>query len=169
VSEQYIGEIRLVSFNFPPKGWALCNGQLLPIAQNQALFSLLGTMYGGNGQTTFALPNLQGRTPLHADGNITQGQNGGVAAVTLLASQIPAHSHSLNGTGDFANANVPGGALLAAKPRAGITRYAASGSDAAMATGSLANAGGNQAHENMQPFLVMNYVIALQGIFPSRN
>lgn len=171
MSDQFLGEIKLMSFGFAPRGWAQCNGQILPISQNQALFSLLGTTYGGNGVSTFALPDLRGRTPLHtgAGSGISLGQIAGQQAVTLTSGQLPSHTHTLTATGDFANASVPGGALPAAKPRGGISRYAPTGSQTVMAPTSLAGAGGNQPHPNMQPFAVLNWCIALQGIFPSRN
>ncbi len=169
MSNPYLGEVRLMSFQFAPKGWALCNGQLLPINQNQALFALLGTMYGGDGRVTFALPNLQSRTPMHFSGNIPQGSSGGQGTVQLTAAQMPAHNHVLEGSSDFANANVPGLALPAAKPRGGLNRYAPPATPTAMDASSIAAAGGSQPHENMQPYLVLSHVIALQGIFPSRN
>lgn len=170
MSEPFLGEIRLVSFNYAPRGWALCNGQLLSINQNQALFSLLGTFYGGNGTQNFALPNLQGRTPLHAGAVNVQGQAGGAASVTLGLSQLPAHTHSLSGSSDFANASAPGLAVPGARARGTPPHYTAAGrSNTSMATGSLLQAGSSQPHDNMQPYLVMNHVIALQGIFPSRN
>lgn len=169
MSNPFLGELKLTAFGFPPKGWAFCNGQLLPINQNQALFSLLGTTYGGNGQTTFALPDLRGRTPVHAGADVSLGERAGAEAVALGTSQLPPHNHGLNGASDLANASVPGGALPAGKPRGGINRYAPAGSDTVMAPTSVTQAGGSQAHNNMQPYLVMNWVIALQGIFPSRN
>ncbi len=169
MSDQFLGELKLLSFGFPPKGWALCNGQILPINQNQALFSLLGTTYGGDGRTTFALPDLRGRTPLHVGGGVNLGDKTGQEGVTLTAGQLPVHTHSLTATNDLANASVPGGAVPAAKPRGGINRYAPAGNDALMGPTSLASVGGSQPHPNMQPFTVLNWVIALQGIFPSRN
>ena len=169
MSDQFLGELKLLSFGFPPKGWALCNGQILPINQNQALFSLLGTTHGGDGRTTFALPDLRGRTPLHVGGGVNLGDKTGQEGVTLTAGQLPAHTHSLTATNDLANASVPGGAVPAAKPRGGINRYAPAGNDALMGPTSLASVGGSQPHPNMQPFTVLNWVIALQGIFPSRN
>ena len=166
----YLGELRLVSFNFAPRGWALCNGQLMAINQNQALFALLGTFYGGNGTTTFALPNLQGRSPMHMGAGYVLGQMGGEAAHTLTLSELPAHLHTLYGVSDIANANAPGGALPAAKGRGGLTQYGSpGGSEVPMAPSSVAQVGGGQPHENMPPYLVMNMVIALQGIFPSQN
>jgi microcystin-dependent protein len=169
MSEAFLGEIRLVAFDYAPKFWAQCNGQLLPINQNQALFSLLGTTYGGNGQTSFALPDLRGRAPMHFKGTeLYQGSREGAESVTLTQAQLPAHSHALAASGDIANASVPGGALPAARPRGGINRYAPT-ADVSLASGSIAPTGGSQPHTNMQPFLTMNYVIALSGIFPSRN
>lgn len=170
MSTPFLGELKLVSFAFAPKGWALCNGQVMSIQQNQALFSLLGTTYGGNGQTTFGLPDLRSRTALHTDfAGIPLGTLAGVENVTLTPSQLPAHNHPLTATGDLANASAPGNALPAGKPRGGIDRYGTSGtSNVTMSPGSVASAG-NQPHPNMQPYLVMNWVIALGGIFPSRN
>ncbi len=167
----YLGEIKLVSFSFPPKGWALCNGQLLSINQNQALFSLLGTTYGGDGIQTFALPNLQNRVPISFGqgsglGNYGLGQPGGEAAHTMTLNEWPSHSHTLNGTRVDANAAAPAGAL----PAADTAAYSAAGPDGAMAAATMAApSGSGQPHENRQPFLVLNYVIALQGIFPSQN
>lgn len=173
MSEPFLGELRLMSFNYAPRGWAFCDGQLLAIAQNQALFALLGTTYGGNGQTTFALPDLRGRAPMHAGpssaGNVALGERGGAESVTLTAGQLPIHTHTLAASSDLANASVPGNALPAAKPRGGMNRYAAPGSETLMAPSSLAPAGGSQPHPNMQPFTVLTWAIALQGIFPSRD
>ena len=170
MSEPFLGEIRAFGFNFAPRGWASCNGQLLPINQNQALFALLGTIYGGNGQTTFALPDLRGRVPINqgqSSGASTYslGQAIGVENVTLLVSQIPAHTHRLNASPDNATTTDPGNNLLAVARSA---TYASSGS-AAMNPGAIAITGGSQPHENRQPYLTVNYCIALQGIFPSRN
>jgi microcystin-dependent protein len=169
MADAFLGELRLVSFGYPPKGWALCNGQTLPINQNQALFALLGTTYGGNGQTTFALPDLRGRAPMHSSTTLLLGEKAGQEMVTLTAGQMPAHTHALNGTSDLANASVPSGALPAAKGRGGINRYAPAGSDTVMGSSALATAGNGQPHPNMQPYTVLNWVIAMQGIFPSRN
>jgi microcystin-dependent protein len=170
MSSPFLAEIRTTSFNFPPKGWAMCNGQILAINTNQALFSLLGTTYGGNGVTNFALPNLQGRAPVHFGGATQQGQAAGEAAHTLSAAEMPAHSHRLQAASDFANANVPGNAVPAAKPRGGRDIYAPAGSPAAaLNANAVGGSGGNQPHDNMQPYLALNFIIALQGIFPSRN
>jgi len=169
MSEQFLGELRLMSFSFPPKGWALCHGQTLSIQQNQALFSLLGTTYGGNGQTTFMLPDLRGRAPLHTSDALPLGTRGGQEAVTLSTSQIPAHTHPLVATSDIANASVPGGAVPAAKGRGGSNRYAPAGNDTVMEAGTVAANAGGQPHPNMQPFEVLSWAIALVGIFPSRD
>jgi microcystin-dependent protein len=169
MSEPFLGELKLVSFNFPPKGWAMCNGQLMPINQNQALFSLLGTTYGGDGRVTFALPDLQGRAPLHQGGGVVLGQSAGAETVTLNSSQLPTHTHTLAASADIANASVPGGALPAAKPRGGMNRYAPVGSDTVMGASSLNSIGGSQPHSNMQPYMVLMWIVALQGIFPTQN
>ncbi|KQW46368.1 MULTISPECIES: phage tail protein [unclassified Roseateles] len=169
MSDPFLGELKLMSFVYPPKGWALCNGQLLPIAQNQALFALLGTTYGGDGRVNFALPDLRGRAPLHHGAGVSLGDKAGQEAVTLTAGELPTHGHALTATNDLANASVPGGAVPAAKPRGGINRYGPAGSDSVMGSSSLASTGGNQPHPNMQPFTALSWVIALQGIFPSRN
>ena len=168
MSDQFIGEIKLISFNFPPRGWALCNGQLLPINQNQALFSILGTTYGGDGRTNFALPDLRGRAPVHAGGGTTNlGERGGEESHTLTFAELPAHGH-MRASADQATSASPAGLALAAKPRRGVNRYTAPGSPVQINDGGVP-VGGSQPHPNLQPFLVMSYVIALQGIFPSRN
>jgi microcystin-dependent protein len=154
-----------VSFNFAPKGWALCNGQLLPINQNQALFSLLGTTYGGNGQTNFALPNLQGRVPNHFGSSFTLGEQGGETAHTLNISELPSHTHTPTGNDtDPPTASGAGGNLWGH-----VTGYYAASSNAAMNPAGVGNTGGSQPHENMSPYLALNFIIALQGIFPSQN
>jgi microcystin-dependent protein len=164
--DPFLSEIRLMSFNFPPKGWALCNGQFLPIAQNQPLFSLLGTTYGGNGQTTFQLPDLRGRVPLHFGSGFTLGQVGGQEAHTLVPAEMPTHTHALNaGTGD-GTLIIPGGALLARTP---ANPYADPGNLAVMTPASVTSVGGSQPHENRQPYLTLSFCIALQGIFPSQT
>lgn len=171
MSDQYIGQISTTAFGFAPRGWALCNGQLLPIGQNQALFSLLGTQFGGNGQTNFALPDLRGRVPMHTSSSIPLGQAVGAAAVALQATQMPVHGHALNTSTDLANASVPGGAVPAARPRAGPVVYATAGSTPAVTlhADSVSDTGGMQPHDNMQPSLGLNFIIALQGFFPSRD
>jgi microcystin-dependent protein len=168
MSDPFLAEIKLVSFAFAPKGWALCNGQLLAINQNQALFALLGTTYGGDGRTNFALPNLRGRVPVHANsGNTTLGESGGQEFHTLTLAEIPAHTH-LQGSVNQATSGVPTGQVLAAKPRRGVNVYASPPANLQIIDGPAASAGGSQPHENRQPFLTLNFVIALQGIFPSR-
>lgn len=166
MGEPFMGELKIMSFNFAPKGWALCNGQLLQISQNQALFSLLGTTYGGNGQTTFALPNLQGRVPLHMGNGFTQGQTGGEIAHTLTIAELPAHIHQLVGTSSDGTQLVPVGNLLA--KNANFAYHSASDLTP-MAAGSIGDTGGSQPHLNMMPSLALTFCIALQGIFPSRN
>jgi microcystin-dependent protein len=168
VAEPFLAEIRILSFSFPPKGWALCNGQLLPINQNQALFSLLGSTYGGDGEVNFALPDLRGRTPVHVGSGLTLGLRGGSEAVTLTAASLPTHSHELMASAEVADSTDPASRVLAKKPRFGADVYAAPpGTPTSLASGSLAPAGGSQAHTNLQPFLTLSFAIALQGIFPS--
>ena len=167
MAEPFLSEIRLMSFGFPPKGWALCNGQLLPINQNQALFSLLGTTYGGNGTTTFGLPDLQGRVPIHMGSGHTLGERGGEQAHTLSIAELPAHTHTLNGTSNTGNLIIAAGNLLGTSPS---QMYQAPDNNLTpMNPASIANVGGSQAHPNMQPFLTLNFSIALQGIFPTQN
>jgi microcystin-dependent protein len=181
--EPFIGELLLVSFNFPPKGWAFCDGQLLPINQNQALFSLLGTTYGGNGQTNFALPDLRGRVPIHFGNGHIQGEKAGSETVILNVSQLPSHVHAMRGdttidpsTAPASSFNVPAanrsfGRSLGV-PSQGAP-FAENIYDSAVPSGTVAmnmtSVGGSQPHENRQPYLAMNWVISLQGIFPSQN
>jgi microcystin-dependent protein len=160
----YLGEIRIFSFNFAPKGWAMCNGQAMAINQNQALFSILGTTYGGNGTTTFNLPNLQGRMPVHAGNGINLGQFGGEAAHTLTIAELPAHTHQALGSSTPANLGNPTGNLWAA----GNAAYNPT-PNTTMNPACIPNAGGSQPHDNMSPYLVLTICIALQGIFPSQN
>jgi microcystin-dependent protein len=173
MAEPFIAEVRMMSFNFPPKGWAFCNGQLMPINQNQALFSLLGTTYGGDGRLTFGLPNLQGRVPIHfgGQGNHLLGEAGGEQSHTLSINEMPMHIHVSNATntvGDSVNPSPQaGGNVLAADP--GNAYSASLQSLTPLNAGTIANVGGSQAHPNMQPFLTINFSIALQGIFPSQN
>lgn len=167
MAEPFLSEIRIMSFVFAPKGWALCNGQLLPINQNQALFSLLGTTFGGDGRVNFALPDLRARAPIHVGSGHTLGERGGEQAHTLSIAEIPTHTHVLSGTSNNASQPIPTANLLArqapANPYAGATALAA------MNPVSVATVGGSQAHLNMQPFLTLSFCIALQGIFPSPN
>lgn len=166
MAEPFLSEIRLMSFVFAPKGWALCNGQLLPINQNQALFSLLGTTFGGDGRVNFALPDMRGRVPMHVGSGHTLGERGGEQAHTLSIGELPAHTHVLSATskvGDVTPA-MPVGNLFAVPA---LPFYGPPNNFTAMAPGTLANVGGSQAHLNMQPFLTLSFCIALQGIFPS--
>jgi microcystin-dependent protein len=165
MSEPYLSEIKIISWNYPPRNWAFCNGQLLPINQNQALFSLLGTTYGGNGQTTFALPNLQGRVPIHMGEGHTLGEAGGEESHTLAISELPTHVHPMNVGSGNATTNAPAGALLASSSNA----YQTPGNLLAVNPATVSNVGSSQAHTNLQPYLVLNFCIALAGIFPSRN
>lgn len=171
MAEAFVGEIRMLACNFPPRGWAFCNGQLLPISQNTALFSLLGTMYGGDGRSTFALPNLQaacaigqGQGPGLTDRVV--GESGGSATVSLLPTQIPAHAHTLMASSS-ALTNDPSGASLA-NVASGASAYRIPGATTSMAAEALSPAGGSQPHNNRPPYLALNFCIALQGIFPPR-
>jgi microcystin-dependent protein len=166
VSEPFLGEIKMISWGFAPKGWAFCNGQFLPINQNQALFSLLGTTYGGDGRVTFALPDLRGRAPYHVGQGMVEGERAGEEAHTLTLSELPQHNHIPNGS------NVSGTLLTPANNTWGVTTqnpYASTNPDSAMDPATIGNKGGSQAHNNMQPYLVINFIIALIGIFPSRS
>lgn len=165
----FIGEIRPFAFDFPPRGWAACNGQLLAINQNQALFSILGTTYGGNGTTNFALPNLQGRAPVHAPGASNLGEAGGTEAVTLTQAHLPAHAHGVMASADLAASTSPSGNVMGAKGRGGATVYAAGTNLTPLMPGAVGLAGQSGPHENMQPSLTVNFCIALFGVFPSRN
>jgi microcystin-dependent protein len=175
MAEPFLAEIRMMSFQFAPKGWALCNGQLLPINQHQALFSLLGTTFGGDGRVNFALPDMRARTPIHVGSGHTLGEGGGQQAHTLSLAEIPTHTHVFNVSSAIAssatvNNNVPARVQVdvpAGKPSENI--YGDPASLVAMNAGSLANTGGSQAHLNMQPFLTISFCIALQGLFPSPN
>jgi microcystin-dependent protein len=169
MSTPFLGEVKMISFNFAPKGWALCNGQLLPINQNQALFSLLGTTYGGDGRVNFALPNLQGRTPVHLGNGLVQGEMAGEVNHTLNTSEMPAHNHTAVSK-DFANTTNPVANMLGAKGgRFGANIYAPATDLTPLHPLTVDSVGGNQPHNNMQPSLVLNFVMALQGIFPSQN
>jgi len=165
MAEPFLAEVRMVGFDYAPRGWAFCDGQIMPINQNQALFSLLGTMYGGDGRTTFALPDLRGRTPIHLGLGYSQGQRGGSENVALGVSELPAHRHAYRATCDDASTTSPDGTKLA--PTA-VQSYRASGELGALHAAAVGNRGGSQAHNNMQPYLTLTFIIALQGIFPSR-
>jgi microcystin-dependent protein len=166
MSEPFLSEIKLVSFNFPPKGWALCNGQFLPINQNQALFALLGTTYGGNGQTTFALPNLRGRVPIHMGSGHALGEAAGSTAVTVNIQQLPTHTHFVQATNNASTADDPTSNVFG---QAGANLYTGFASPTAMGAAMVTSTGGSQPHNNMMPYLTLNFIIALQGIFPSQN
>jgi microcystin-dependent protein len=173
MADQFLGEVRIFPFNFPPNGWAFCNGQLLPINQNTALFSLLGTQFGGDGQTTFALPNLQGNVPLDfgQGAGLTpynMGDVGGTPAVTLLTSEMPAHNHSAHCNSSLGNKPKPSGNYWASDAAGILSEYAAAPDGSQMSPQAIRVAGGSQPHNNMQPYLVLNFCIALQGIFPAR-
>jgi microcystin-dependent protein len=168
MSEPFLGEIRIFGFNFAPRGWAFCNGQILSIAQNTALFSLLGTTYGGNGQTTFALPNLQSRVPVHFGqgpglSSYALGQQAGTESVTLLVTQLPQHNHTVGASTQSDITGNPTGNVPAGGASYDTT------ANAAMSSTMIGQTGGNQPHENLQPYLALNFCIALAGIFPSRN
>jgi microcystin-dependent protein len=165
MSEPFLAEVKIISWNFPPKGWTFCNGQLLPINQNQALFSILGTTYGGDGRTTFGLPNLQGRMPVHVGNGISLGERGGETSHTLNISELPAHTHTPVGTSNTATDPSPAGNLW---PKDSNNPFSPS-PNSAMSPACILPTGGSQPHENMSPYLVLNFIIALQGIFPSQN
>lgn len=170
MAEPFLSEIRIMSFSYAPRGWALCNGQLLPINQNQALFSLLGTTFGGNGQTNFALPDLRGRTPIHVGSGHTLGEQGGEQAHTLSITELPQHVHALNATTTQATnaTNGPAPTRMLAQSNFSFL-YGGATNLIAMAPNAISNVGGSQAHLNMEPFLTLTFAIALQGIFPSPN
>lgn len=165
MSDPFLGEIKVISFNFPPKGWAFCNGQLLQINQNQALFSILGTTYGGDGRVTFALPNFQSRLPVHQGQGFILGEQGGEAVHTLTINEMPAHNHPGMGAAT-ANGASPNGTVWA--PADGALEYFPS-PNTTMSPAAIGNVGGSQPHQNEAPYLVLNFIIALQGIFPSQN
>ncbi len=166
MAEPFLSEIRIMSFGYAPKGWAQCNGQFMPINQNQALFSLLGTTFGGNGQTTFALPNLRGRAPIHVGSGHTLGENAGEEAHTLSVAELPTHTHVAMASTTDGNTPLPTNNVLASTPS---QIYGPPANLTSLTPGSVANVGGSQAHLNMQPFLTLNFCIALIGIFPSPN
>jgi microcystin-dependent protein len=169
MSEPFLAEIKIVGFNFAPRGFAFCDGQLLQISQNEALFALLGTIYGGDGRTTFGLPDLRGRTPIHVNPDHGLGQRSGAETHALTTQETPGHSHSLSGTSDDADVQGPAGALFAKPPGKVGKPYGSPTAPVPMAAQAVSSTGGGVPHDNMQPYLTLNFVIALVGIFPSRN
>lgn len=169
MAEPFLAEIRIFGFNFPPRNWAFCDGQILPINQNQSLYSLLGTIYGGDGRTTFALPDLRGRSPIHRDSTISLGARSGEESHALTTSEVPPHTHTLRGSNQDASDTNPDGNVLAdVQNVSGVEQYIQNG-DTAMNAGNIAPAGAGEGHDNMQPYLVLSFAIAIMGTFPSRN
>jgi microcystin-dependent protein len=172
MSEPFVGEIRMFAGNFAPRGWAFCDGQLLAVSQNDALFSLLGTIYGGDGRTTFGLPEMRGRIPVHAGqgpglSNRRLGDKSGTEEVTVTVSQLPPHTHSMNASTAAGTENSPGGEFLGASPNTRIFRPATP--DRTLNAASISSVGGSQSHSNLMPFLCIHFIIALVGIYPSRH
>jgi microcystin-dependent protein len=167
VAQPYVGEIRMFAGTFAPSGWMFCEGQLLPISQYDTLFNLIGTTYGGDGQSTFALPDLRGRIPMHMGNSFTLGETGGSETVTLTTAQIPAHSHSLQGTGNFASTSSPQGAVPAAANVVNVDAYGTDQPSITVSPSSIGAGGGSQPHNNFQPYLCLSFIISLFGIFPS--
>lgn len=173
MSEPFVAEIRIFAGNFAPRGWAFCNGQLLPVSQNTALFSLIGTTYGGDGRSTTALPNLQGRAPMHpgrGPGLTSRrlGERGGTETVTVTEAQMPSHKHSIRATNNPGNLGIPNNQRSLARTQPGFA-WSTANADVDMAPDVLPNVGGSQAHNNLQPYLTMNFIIALVGLYPSRS
>ena len=173
MGQPFIGEIRMFAGNFAPNGWMFCDGQLLPISENDALFTLIGTTYGGDGQETFALPNLQSRVPIHmgSDGGTTFqiGEMAGVESVTLTTNQIPTHTHTMFGTNNNASTAAPGDAVAATIPIFGVRAYGTDAPKTNLHPNSITPVGGSQPHDNLMPFQCINFIISLFGIFPTRN
>ena len=166
MSEPFLAEVRIVGFNFAPRGWAFCDGQILPINQNQSLYSLLGTTYGGDGRTSFALPDMRGRTPIHVGDGHTEGEKSGEETHTLSKAEMPAHNHKVKANSTAATANTPVSNVFATSTS---TVYEAANNLTSLSDLSVSTVGGSQAHDNMMPFITLNFCIALQGLFPSRN
>jgi microcystin-dependent protein len=166
MTEPFISEIRIISFNFAPKGYAFCNGQLLPINQNQALFSLLGTTYGGDGRVNFGLPNLQGRVPIHFGNGHVLGESGGETSHTLTVTEMTAHNHSVVASSNSGTLPTPGNNFFGKTTQ---NEYSNANANTSMNPANVGNTGGSQPHDNMPPYLAVYFVIALQGIFPSQN
>ncbi len=169
MSDPYIGEIRMTGFNFAPQGWAQCNGQLMPIAQNQALFAILGTTYGGNGQTTFALPDLRGRAPMHAGPQFQLGQTAGETQHTLIQSELPTHTHQLTASTTASHSADPTGRVFGNVQTGDLNIFRVQDNSATMDGATVSQAGASQPHDNMQPYTVVNFIIALEGVFPPHN
>lgn len=168
MAEPFLGEIQIFGFNWPPRGWALCDGQVMPINQNQSLYSLLGTTYGGDGRTTFALPDLRSRVPVHRGDGHSLGSKTGAESVALTLSQLPNHTHALHASTTAGDTKLPVQNVSAASTNGNLNLYSST-TDTTMAADAVAPVGNGQAHENMQPFLTVSFCIALQGLFPSRN
>jgi microcystin-dependent protein len=167
VSQPYVGEIRMFAGNFAPAGWMFCEGQLLPISENETLFNLIGTTYGGDGQATFALPDLRGRLPIHQGSGFILSQTGGVETVTLNVNQIPAHTHPFLASSDIANSPDPANSLVARSPQ--IKMFLNANASVTMSTQFLSNTGGDQPHSNFQPYLCVSFILSLFGVFPSQT
>jgi len=169
MSQPYVGEIRMFAGNFAPAGWMFCEGQLLPISEYETLFNLIGTTYGGDGQSTFALPDLRGRLPIHQGNGFTLAETGGVEDVTLTVSQIPAHSHPYLGTTNFTNVGAPTQALVGQNALGNAKLYSSVAPTAVMAPTAITSTGGSQPHSNFQPYLCIDFIISLFGVFPSQT
>src|SRR5688572_4152162 len=167
MAQPYVGEIRMFAGNFAPAGWMFCEGQLLPISENETLFQLIGTTYGGDGESTFALPDLRGRIPIHQGSGFLLSETGGAEEITLTAQQIPAHSHPFLGTGTVATGNSPQGAVLATSTGSTVFPYGTDAPPTTLNPGSIGSVGGSQPHTNFQPYLCVDFIISLFGIFPS--
>ena len=169
MGQPYVGEIRMFAGNFAPAGWMLCEGQLLPISENETLFNLIGTTYGGDGQTTFGLPDLRGRLPVHQGNGFFLAETGGVESVTLTVNQIPSHNHAMLGSSNFATTTSPVNAVSSSGTAATISPYGTDAPLTSLFSGTIGSVGGSQPHDNFQPYLCVNFIISLFGIFPSPN
>jgi microcystin-dependent protein len=169
MAQPYVGEIRMFGGNFAPAGWMFCEGQLLPISENETLFNLIGTTYGGDGQSTFGLPDLRGRIPIHQGNGFTLAENGGAETVTLTVQQIPSHNHAFLATGNTATSTAPANNVLAATSEATVSAYGTDAPKTNLAPQSISAVGGSQPHNNFQPYLCVDFIISLFGIFPSQT
>lgn len=167
MAQPYVGEIRMFGGNFAPAGWMFCEGQLLPISENETLFNLIGTTYGGDGQSTFALPDLRGRVPIHQGNGFVLAEQGGVESITLTVNQIPAHTHAMLATANNANGVVPTGQVLAASSEVTVSPYGSDNPQTNLSPQAVSSVGGSQPHDNFQPYLCIDFIISLFGIFPS--